>query len=66
MLMYGVTREGLDETLNAVLQTLHNSKLSLNQETCEFGKDNVRFLGHIVGIDGIKIDIQAKPPPSKC
>jgi len=56
MVLHKNTQEEHDERLNAVLKTLQDANVTLNEEKCEFSKDNVKFLGHIVGKDGIKID----------
>ena len=45
----------LDQALNRLAQT----GLKLNREKCEFRKEEISFLGHIVSMDGVK------PDPSK-
>ncbi|XP_070015508.1 uncharacterized mitochondrial protein AtMg00860-like [Nicotiana sylvestris] len=44
--------------LRAVLQTLHDNKLSAKFSKCEFWLMFVSFLGHIVSNGGIKVDTQ--------
>lgn len=44
------------ERLDAVLRRLRDANVTLNEAKCEFEKDNVKFLGHIVGKDGVKVD----------
>ena len=44
-----------DERLREVLKRLKDAGLTLN-EKCEFSKDQVKFLGHIVSAQGIAID----------
>ena len=56
MLVYGRDTQEHGERLNAVLRRLQDANVTLNAEKCEFEQDNVKFLGHIVGKDGIKID----------
>jgi len=69
MLVYGDDKQNHEERLDAVLKRLQDANVTLNEEKCEFEKDSVHFLGHIVGKDGMKIDprkVQAikdmKPP----
>ena len=70
MLVYGETKEQHSERLNAVLSRLQDANITLNEAKCEFQRDNVKFLGHIVGKDGIRIDpskveaIRDMKPPS--
>lgn len=44
-----------DRTLREVLQRLKKAGLTLN-EKCEFSKDSVKFLGHIIDATGVRID----------
>ena len=44
------------EHLQTVLQLLRTNKLSVKLSKCEFNKPEVKFQGHIVGKDGIKVD----------
>lgn len=44
------------EHLEIVLKKLMNANLVLNREKCEFGKSNIKFLGHIITAEGISTD----------
>ncbi|XP_028514411.1 uncharacterized protein K02A2.6 [Exaiptasia diaphana] len=56
MLVHGKDKTEHGERLNAVLTRLQDAKVTLNADKCQFECDNVKFLGHIVGKDGIRID----------
>ena len=59
IIVYGANQAEHDERLEAVLTRLQWAKVTLNWEKCEFLKDTVKFLGQLVGKDGIR------PDPSK-
>ena len=59
IIVYGANQAEHDERLEAVLTRLQQAKVTLNGEKCEFSKDTVKFLGQLVGKDGIR------PDPSK-
>ncbi|XP_053376968.1 uncharacterized protein LOC128547797 [Mercenaria mercenaria] len=44
-----------NKALSAVLQRLRDKNLTLNKEKCEFSKSELKFMGHILSKDGIKI-----------
>ena len=54
VLVHGATQEERDRRLEAVLQRLGNANVTLNAEKCVFNVSSVKFLGQIVGADGIK------------
>ncbi|CAB4041011.1 Hypothetical predicted protein, partial [Paramuricea clavata] len=56
VLVHGATQEEHDRRLEAVLQRLGNANVTLNAEKCVFNVSSVKFLGQIVGADGIKPD----------
>ncbi|CAB3999375.1 Retrovirus-related Pol poly from transposon [Paramuricea clavata] len=56
VLVHGATQEEHDGRLEAVLQRLVNANVTLNAEKCVFNVSSVKFLGQIVGADGIKPD----------
>ena len=70
VLIYGQDQEEHDRRLEAVLQRIQSAGVTLNSEKCEFSKDQLKFLGHIIDKDGVRGDpakIQAVldlPPPS--
>ncbi len=70
VLIYGRTQAEHDQRLDALLQRLSNANVTLNAEKCVFCVSSVKFLGHIVGSDGIKPDpdkveaVLDMPPPT--
>ena len=70
VLINGQDQEEHDRRLEAVLQRIQFAGITLNPEKCEFSKDQLKFLGHIIDKDGVRGDpakIQAVldlPPPS--
>ena len=44
--------------LRQVLQLLRKNKLFGKMSKCEFGKEKMEFLRHVVSHDGIKIDLK--------
>jgi mRNA-degrading endonuclease RelE of RelBE toxin-antitoxin system len=42
------------EALRKIFYRLHQANLSLKPSKCEFGKDKIQFLGHIVSASGIE------------
>ena len=70
VLVYGRDQEDHDKKLEAVLQRIQSAGVTFNPDKCEFSKDQLKFLGHIINKDGVRADpakIQAildLPPPS--
>ena len=58
VLVFGRTQEEHDSRLHAVLQKLQKSGLTLNRTKCEFNKERLTFLGHVIGAQGISPDPQ--------
>ena len=56
ILVFGATREEHDERLQAVLSVIKSKGMKLNKAKCLFGQDELPFMGHIVGRDGVKPD----------
>ena len=56
VLIYGRTQEEHGQRLEATLQRLSNANVTLNPDKCVFNVSSVKFLGLIVGADGIKPD----------
>jgi hypothetical protein len=56
ILIWGKTQAEHDATLLKVLQTAkeHNTKFNLTK--CEFGKNKISFMGHILSKEGVSID----------
>ena len=58
MLVFGRTREEHDDQLLAVMRQLELAGVTLNLAKCEFAKDQVQFLGHLVSKAGVQADPQ--------
>ncbi|XP_064479149.1 uncharacterized protein K02A2.6-like [Ornithodoros turicata] len=63
------TKDEHDQNLQQVLSRLQNAGITLNAKKCAFSKNEVKFLGHIVSHQGIKVDpeklkaiLQLRPP----
>ncbi|XP_058879681.1 uncharacterized protein LOC131737088 [Acipenser ruthenus] len=56
LLVHGPTFEQALENLRTVLQRLETAGLKLHPDKCRFMQQEVYFLGHVVGQDGIKTD----------
>ena len=55
ILVYGVSwQEHLQPLL--VLDILQSHQLYVKREKCQFGQQEVRYLGHIISQDGVSID----------
>ena len=54
--VHGVTKVEHDHRLAAVLRHLEEEGVTLNQEKCKFGMTTIKFLGHIIGPEGIRPD----------
>lgn len=62
ILVFGESKETHDVRLQSVLNTLKEAGLTLNRDKCEFEKEEVVFLGHVINEKGI----QADPEKVKC
>ena len=56
ILIYSKSAEEHERHLRKVLQKLREHKFYANLKKCEFMKQEIAFLGHIVGVNGIKVD----------
>ena len=72
ILVYGKTVAEHWNRLHRVLRRIEKSGMTLREEKCEFGCEEVKFLGHIVSGSGIKPDpgkikaiVEMLPPKSK-
>jgi len=69
ILIYSDTMEEHTRHVHRVLERLTDAGLDLKPEKCEFHKTEVKYLGLIIGADGIKMDlskvetVKAWPPP---
>ncbi len=55
--MYSETLEDYIQHVKKVLEKLRIAKLLLKLEKCKFHKEELKFLGYIVGQHGIRIDL---------
>ena len=56
VLVFGTDQEEHDRHLKAVLQRLERAGATLNRDKCEFSKDSIKFLGHVIDQEGIRAD----------
>ena len=70
VLVFGHDQQQHDKRLEAVLSRIQSAGVTLNPSKCEFSKDQIKFLGHIVDKDGVRADpaktqaVLELPPPS--
>jgi hypothetical protein len=53
VLVHGMNQNLHDTRLEAILQKLKETGITLNAEKCEFSRNKVKFIGHIIDADGI-------------
>ena len=56
VLVYGKTQEKHDNRLHAVLKRIESAGGRLNEDKCEFSKETLTFLGHVIGKQGVSSD----------
>ena len=56
ILVYSKSKEEHEQHLREVFETLRRAQLYAKFSKCEFWKDEVAFLGHIVGREGVSVD----------
>ena len=56
VLVYGSDRHEHDTHLDAVLTRIQNAGITLNKDKCEFAKNSITFLGHVINSDGVSPD----------
>jgi len=54
LLIYASTREQHDQIVTEVLKRLRDNPFAVSAEKCEWVKEEVEFLGYVIGRDGIK------------
>jgi hypothetical protein len=70
ILIYSPTLERHEAHLREVLQILRAHKLTLKQSKCSFAQQNLKYLGHVIGTNGVATDswkiaaVQAWPRPT--
>ncbi|XP_040930121.1 uncharacterized mitochondrial protein AtMg00860-like [Gossypium hirsutum] len=57
ILVYSKTEDKHDEHLRVVLQILQEKQLYTKLSKCEFWLQEVTFLGHVVSVEGIRVDL---------
>ena len=61
ILIYSKTKEEHDEHLRIILQVLREHKLYAKLSKCEFFKDKIQYLGHVISKEGISVDPDNQP-----
>ena len=56
ILIYSKSEEEHKENLNIVLQELREHQIYAKFSKCDFFKDKIQYLGHVVTKEGISID----------
>ncbi|XP_048775204.2 uncharacterized protein K02A2.6-like [Ostrea edulis] len=56
ILVFGATQEEHDGRLENVLRKLCEAGITLNSAKCEFSKDQITFVGHVIDQNGIQPD----------
>ena len=57
ILIYGRNQEEHDTRLAATMGRLEKCGITLNYEKCQFSMTSIKFLGHVVGKEGISSDL---------
>jgi hypothetical protein len=55
LLIYATTKEQHDQTVTEVLTRLRDNHLVVSAEKCEWGKEEVEFLGYMIGRKGVRM-----------
>ena len=55
VLIFGSSKEEHNIRLQHALQKLQSTGVTLNRSKCEFGKEQLTFLGHVLDKDGISV-----------
>ena len=58
VLIFGHTQQEHDTRLHAALQKIQSAGVTLNKEKCEFSRDSLTFLGHVINKEGVTPDPQ--------
>ena len=58
VLIFASTQQEHDARLPTALATIQAAGLTLNKKKCEFNKERVTFLGHVIDKNGISADPQ--------
>ena len=57
ILIYSNNEQEHKEHLRIILQVLREQQLYAKFSKCDFFKDNIKYLGHVVSKDGISVDL---------
>ena len=63
LLIFGKCKQEHDQRLKKVMQTLQEAGVTLNGDKCQFARDKIRFLGHMISKEGIAMDPAIKNFP---
>jgi len=71
VLIFGRTKEEHDTRLESALRPIEAAGVTLNRTKCQFGKSEIKFLGHLISENGIQQDSDniaaiAKMPHPTC
>ena len=58
ILVHGTSQAQHDKHLEAVLKRIQSAGVTLNKQKCEFSRDTIKFLGHVIHPEGIFPDPQ--------
>ena len=53
ILVHGKNKNEHDQRLKETLQRLEKAGINLNREKCEFSRNTVKFLGHVIDANGL-------------
>ena len=56
ILVIGKDQAEHNQRLEAVLRRIEEAGVTLNQQKCEFSKDKLTFLGHVIDAEGVRAD----------
>lgn len=56
VLIFGRTQREHDTKLHTALEKIQSAGVTLNKEKCEFNKDRLTFLGHVIDKQGVSPD----------
>ena len=56
ILVHGKNKNEHDQRLKETLQRLEKAGITLNREKCEFSRNTVKFLGHVIDANGLHPD----------
>jgi hypothetical protein len=60
ILVYSKTKEEHEEHLRIVLQALRKNKLYANFDKCDFYQKEIQYLGHIILVEGVVVDMELR------